>query len=203
LSAQLKEDLLAPGDDRAAVWNHRDVPVALKKRILRTVLGEIVLENTEAPPEQALWPHWEGRVHTQLRIPRNGRAKRRHVASRDVIELIDELSKLFEDKSIAATLSRLGYTTGQGKSWRAHRVANLPHYQRFPNHRQGDAWLTLSDAAKELAVSNTVIKRLIIEKVLPATQPVEAAPWIIERKHLQLPAVQAAAEAVRERCKPP
>ncbi len=203
LSAQQKEDLLALGEDLPAVWNHPDAPVTLKKRILRTVLREIVIDNTEAPPEHVLWLHWEGGVHTQLRIPRNGKGKHRQVASRDVIELIEELSKVFEDKTIAATLNRLGYTTGQGKSWRAHRVANLRHYHRLPNHRQRDAWLTLSDAAKTLTVSNTVIRRLITEKVLPATQPVEGAPWIIERKHLELPAVQAATAAVRERRKLP
>ncbi len=203
LSAQQKEDFLALGDDLPAVWNHPDAPVALKKRILRTVLREIVIDNTEAPPEHVLWLHWEGGVHTQLRIPRNGKGKHRHVASRDVIQLIEELSKVFEDKIIAATLNRLGYTTGQGKSWRAHRVATLRHYHRLPNHHQRDAWLTLSDAAKALAVSNTVIRRLIMEKVLPATQPVEGAPWIIERKHLELPAVQAATEAVHERRKLP
>jgi hypothetical protein len=47
-----------------------------------------------------------------LAIPRNGKGKHRRTAERDVIELIQELSKAFEDKVIAATLNRLGYTTG-------------------------------------------------------------------------------------------
>ena len=45
-------------------------------------------------------------------------------------------------------------------------------------------------------MSDTVIKRLIREQVLPATQVVQCAPWVIYRKDLELPAVQAQVQAV-------
>lgn len=45
-------------------------------------------------------------------------------------------------------------------------------------------------------MSNTVIKRLIREKVLPATQVVNCAPWVILRESLDLPAVRARIQAV-------
>jgi hypothetical protein len=46
-------------------------------------------------------------------------------------------------------------------------------------------------------VSDTVIKRLIREQVLPATQVVQCAPWVIDRKDIELPAVQAQVQAVQ------
>ncbi len=95
-------------------------------------------------------------------------------------------------------LNRLGYHTGQGKSWRAPRVANLRYYHRLPSYHKREDWLTLEQTAKRLDVSNTVVSRLIREGTLPARQVVRYAPWIIEVGDLERPAVQAAVQAVHE-----
>jgi hypothetical protein len=42
-----------------------------------------------------------------------------------------------------------------------------------------------------------VIRRLIRERTLPASQVVESTPWIICREDLSLPAVQAEVDAVK------
>ncbi|MCP4406589.1 MAG: helix-turn-helix domain-containing protein, partial [Gammaproteobacteria bacterium] len=169
-----------------------------RKRILRTVLKEIVLNNIDEPPMHELHLHWQGGVHTQLRVPRNGRGQHRRATDADVVELVRELSKVAEDKTIAAILNRLGYKSGQGKSWHAHRVVNLRHYHRLPKYDKRTDWVTLDQAAKRLDVSNTVVSRLIKEGTLPAKQVVRYAPWIIEIADLELPAVQRAIRAVHE-----
>jgi hypothetical protein len=56
----------------------------------------------------------------------------------------------------------------------------------------------VAQASQELGVSQTVIRRLIREKTLPAEQVVETTPWIIARQDLSLPAVQAEVDAVRQ-----
>ena len=63
--------------------------------------------------------------------------------------------------------------------------------------------LTLEQVAAILEVSNTVVRRLIKEQVLPARQLVSCAPWVIRREDLALPAVQTAAQAVRDGHKRP
>jgi excisionase family DNA binding protein len=113
-----------------------------------------------------------------------------------VIALVSELSKVCSDQTAAATLNRLGYRTGTGKTWRAHSVANLRHYHRLPNYEKGVSWLTIEQAARALQVSHTIVRRLITEKTLPATQVVPRAPWIIAHESLMLPGVQSAVEAV-------
>src|SRR5580700_3396589 len=50
---------------------------------------------------------------------------------------------------------------------------------------------------RELQVSDTVVKRLIRERVLPAKQVVKFAPWIIEKNNLLSPAVQQQVKAAR------
>lgn len=76
-------------------------------------------------------------------------------------------------------------------------MAGLRGYHEIAPFQKQDGWVTQEQAARELNVSDTVIKRLIREQVLPATHVVECAPWIINRKDLQLPTVQAEVQAVR------
>jgi hypothetical protein len=54
----------------------------------------------------------------------------------------------------------------------------------------------MEQAAEALQVSSMVVRRLIAEKVLPAKQIVKFAPWMIERLHLELPAVRKAIRIV-------
>ena len=111
--------------------------------------------------------------------------------------MIEELSKVCSDQAIAATLNRLGFKTGGGKTWRLHSVYNARYLHRLTNHRKANAWVTVEQATVELGVSQTVVRRLIRERVLPAKQVIELTPWIIERESLSLPEVQAAVQAVR------
>jgi len=196
LSEPQRERVLALGTDLLSLWQHPAAPVDLKKRILRTVLEEIVVNNTDDPPQHVLQLHWKGGVHTELRVARNGTGQHRRVADDKAVELITELSKICDDKTIAVVLNRLGYRTGQGQTWRVHHVWNVRHGRQLPNYRHTGEWLTLEATALELGVSNTVIKRLIAEGVLPATHVVDYAPWVIKRTDLQQPAVQARIQAV-------
>jgi DNA invertase Pin-like site-specific DNA recombinase len=198
LSEEQRSSLMALGSDLPTAWDHPDTDMSLRKRIVRSLIKEIVINNLDDPPSHELQLHWQGGVHTQLRIPRNGRGQHRRATDADVIELVCELSKIAEDKTIAAILNRLGYKSGHGKSWHAHRVASLRHIHRLPKYDKDTEWISLEQAAKKLAVSNTVVRRLIREDTLPARQVVRYAPWIIELVDLELPAVQRAVQAVHE-----
>ena len=108
-----------------------------------------------------------------------------------------------EAKIIAQVLNRLGYRTGQGQTWRVHHIYNVRYERRLPNYHKNGTWLTLQETARALQVSATVIKRLLKEGIVPAHQVVEGAPWVIERKNLELPLVQAHIQAVHAGRKPP
>jgi DNA invertase Pin-like site-specific DNA recombinase len=196
ISDEKKTELMALGDDVRTLWDHPDAPVQLKKRILRTVLNEIIVQSERDSSSHRLILHWAGGIHTELSVERNPSGQHRRRAERTVIDLVSELTKVCPDKAIAAILNRLGYKTGQEKSWNASRVAGLRGYHKIEPFQKQDGWVTREQAAELLKVSNTVIKRLIREQVLPATQVVLCAPWVIDRKDLELPAVQAQVQAV-------
>ena len=196
LSQEQHHALLTLGHDLATVWRHPAASEALKKRILRTVLHEIMIHTTQEPPEHVLQLHWHGGGHTEGRVARNTAGKHGRATEHDVIDVIRELSKVCRDLTIAATLNRLGYRTGTGKTWRAHSVACVRYQYRLPNFAKGTDWLTLSQAAQQLGVSATVLKRLMGQGLLPARQVVPSAPWIIQRADLDCAAVRTAVQAV-------
>jgi hypothetical protein len=177
-----RTELMALGEDVHTLWNHPDAPVQLKQRILRTVLNEIIVQSERESGTHRLILHWAGGVHTELSVERNPSGQHRRRAERTVIELVSELDKVCPDKAIAAILNRLGYKTGQEKSWNASRVARLRAYHNIEPFQRQDGWVTHQQAAEQLKVSDTVIKRLIREQVLPATLVVQCAPWVIHRK---------------------
>src|SRR5439155_14930786 len=72
LSEHERERLLALGADLRALWDHPAAPVELKKRILRTVIEEIVVKRSDEPPRHILHVQWKGGVHTELLVACNG-----------------------------------------------------------------------------------------------------------------------------------
>ena len=198
ISPEQKQRLGELGRDLKRLWEDPHAPVELKKRILRTVIEEIIVTAQEQAPEHRLQIHWVGGVHTELRVPRNPSGMHSRMADRSVIELVRELAKVCDDKTIAAVLNRLGYTTGQGNSWRLSRVTSFRHTHGIELCSAGSGSVTLEAAARELQVSNTLVERLIRSGILPARQVVRYAPWVIEEKDLELPAVQAAVGSARK-----
>lgn len=197
LSDEQRQRLLSLGHDLPTVWHHPGAPESLKKRILRTVLHEMLIDRTAEPPGYLLHLHWQGGVHTELWVARNLPGKHRRATDLHVLDLIRELSKVCRDATTAATRNRLGYRTGTGRAWRAHSIASVRYQYRLPNFPTGKDWVTLTQAAEQLTVSETVVKRLITQGTLPASQAVPSVPWVIHRADLDLGAVQSEVQAVQ------
>src|ERR1035441_9653913 len=198
LTPEQREQLLALGDDLEKLWDHPSSPASLKKRILRTVLEEIVADTTDGPPTVHLKLHWSGGVHTELTVRKNRTGHHDHVNSEEVTELIRELALVCEDSAIVSILNRLGYRTGIGNTWTEKRVQKVRHTKGFPACPPPEQrrWITMQQAAAMLKVSDAVVRRLVAQKTLPAKQIVKFAPWMIEREHLDLPAVHRAVRLV-------
>lgn len=200
LTIEQRQQLLTLGDDLEQLWDHPRSPAALKKRILRTVLQEVIADTTDDPPSVHLKLHWAGGSHTELIVRKNRTGYHNHVNSEEVTGLIRELALVCEDTSIVSILNRLGYRTGNGNTWTEKRVQHVRHTSGFPVCPPPDQrlWITMQQAAATLRVSEMVVRRLIAQKILPAKQIVKFAPWMIERIHLELPAVRKEIRRVHE-----
>jgi DNA invertase Pin-like site-specific DNA recombinase len=204
ISAEQKKQLLELGENLPRVWNDPQAPVELKKHILRTVIEEITVQSAPDSPEHRLQIHWVGGVHTELVVPRNKSGRNSRQADGKVLELVGELVKVCDDRMIAITLNRLGYRTGPGNHWNQSRVGAFRHTHGLPKFEKREDWVTLEEAARVLAVSSKTVHTLLRQGILPGRQVVSFAPWVIERKDLELPPVRAAVQAVQHgRCVPP
>jgi len=110
----------------------------------------------------------------------------------------------WSDEDIAASLNRMGMPTGQGKTWTARRVSSLRRVHGISAYRSADKdgkWLTMTEAAAKLGVTNHRIRRLIRGRVLPAEQVVAGAPFQIRASDLESDAVRAAIERTHGPCR--
>jgi hypothetical protein len=76
------EDLAA---DLEAVWNGAHADVRLKKRLVRTLIHEVVVDIDAEAGEILLVIHWKGGVHTELRLPRRRRGQNRTHTSPEIV----------------------------------------------------------------------------------------------------------------------
>ncbi len=192
-----KNKLIEMGNDLPNLWDDARTSLELKKQILRTVIQEIVINPVEEPAEYHLQVHWAGGVHTELRVPRNKSGMNRFSADDKLIELVAELAKVCDDENIATVLNRLGYRTGQGNAWRVSRVNGFRHTHGIAAFTKRDGWLTLQETVQALQLSERTVRKLIDRGILAAKQVVRFAPWVIEVKALEHPAVQAAVRAIK------
>jgi hypothetical protein len=192
LDENQRRRLLALGTDLHALWNDPAAPVELKKRILRTVVNEIIVDVNTISAQLELRIHWAGGVHTMLRVQKNKSGRNGSATDGDVIELVRDLAKRWSDGYIAGMLNRLGYQTGPGNSWNETRVKNLRLYHKIPVFTRGcdRPWLTMAESATELNVGVGVIRTMIKHRILTAHQIAKAAPWMIKREDLQCADVQ-------------
>jgi DNA invertase Pin-like site-specific DNA recombinase len=199
-SSEERERLLELGEDLAAAWAHPDASAQLKKRILRTVLVEIVADISESDPEVVLKLHWAGGAHTDLRVRKYRTGEHRYKTDRKVLDLVRDLAEVTTDRDITRVLNRLGCLTGKGNRFTEARVRALRSYHKIPvfDPSAERSWATMSEAVSRLGVSERTVRRFIERGILPARHAAPHAPWVIELSDLDRPEVQTAVVAARE-----
>jgi excisionase family DNA binding protein len=187
ISEQQRHTLLALGADLRRLWEHPQSAPEWKKRILRTVLTEIVV--TANGTEVQLLLHWRGGDHTQLRFEKVRRGQHRFVTDTNIIELVRGLARLQPDAMIASILNRNGHRTAHGERWTARSVCALRHRHAIdvcaPGEWQQRAELTLDEAASILKLNATTVLKWIRNGRLSATQLCPNAPWVVRQSDVE------------------
>jgi excisionase family DNA binding protein len=183
-SDAVKAELLALGEDLRRLWDHPASPPEFKKRIVRTVLKEIVATLNDDTIRLIL--HWQGGDHTELTLSKTRTGQHRYVTDADTIELIRSLARIQPDAMIASLLNRIGRRTAHGQSWNARRVCSVRNNHAIEVYREGERQargeLSVDETASILGVTQTTVLRLIREKRLAATHACTNAPWILRKE---------------------
>jgi excisionase family DNA binding protein len=197
--------LMALGQDLARAWDSPGATPETRKKIIRTVISEIIVDIVGDAFELII--HWEGGDHTRLTVKRNRAGQTRWTTDAEVVELVRALARQMPDETIAAVLNRSGKSTGHGNSWTRGRICSLRHQYGIAIYRDGEraerGEATLDEAAAALTVSQSTIRRLITEGALPASQHCKGAPWIIRQADLERDEIRRLADLRRLRRPPP
>ena len=198
--------LAALADNLSAVWSASTTNARLKKRIIRTVIQEVIADIDADAGEIVLVIHWMGGVHTQLRLPRRRRGQRNRTAL-DIIDAVRQLVLIANDDLIAGLLNRNKLTTGNGNRWTRERVTSLRSHHKIPVYRPAEngaeAWLNLTKAAAYLGVSPKTLRLAAESDDIQAMHPLPEGPWLFRRAALDGSAAQALVERVRHSAKHP
>ena len=178
------------------VWRSPDTDVRLKKRILRTLIEEIIVDIDGAAHEVIAVVHWKGGVHTEIRVPRRRRGQNRAHSKPSIVEAVRSLSRVCDDEVIASFLNRNGLRTGRGNRWTRERVTSLRSKRKIPrcsSDLERREWMTLTQAAAIVGTSAVTLRRAAERGEIVAEHPLADGPWVLNRKDVHEFAKRASA----------
>jgi hypothetical protein len=183
------------------VWSAPTTDARLKKRIVRTIIHEVVADIDDAADEIVLVVHWIGGVHSEMRLPKRRRGQR-NSTSADVFTAVRQLVLIANDDVIAGILNRNDLKTGNGNRWTRERVTSMRSNYRIPVFKPAEdgiePWLNLSNAAKLLQIAPKTLRLAAEAGEIEAIHPLPDGPWIFARAALTTSAARSITERARQ-----
>ena len=172
-----------------AVWYDHGADVRLKKRIVRTLIEEVIVDVDGAAGELILTIHWKGGVHTELRLPRRRRGQNNAQTPKTLLDAVIMLARICSDDLIAGILNRNGLLTGRGNRWSRERVTALRNHHSIPVYdcqkETTEGWMNLTKAAAFLGVSPRTLRLAVDRGEIEAEHPLPDGPWIFSKQVLE------------------
>ena len=197
-----RELLLQLAHDLPAAWNAPSTDMRTRQRLVHILAREIVCELDAANNEAVLLIHWVGGRHTEVRVPRVKSA--RYPADR-VPAAVDALRKLaghYSDRDVAISLNRMRCKTGDGEAWTMVRVREMRERLGLSEYHPAKAnggTISLMKAAEQLGICVGSAKSLALKGILPASQIMPGAPWLVPAEALTSDEVRIGVQRVIDR----
>jgi DNA invertase Pin-like site-specific DNA recombinase len=188
------------------VWNDPHTDARLKKRIVRTLLQEVIADVDSSGGEVILVLHWRGGVHTEVRVARRRRGHNSGHTSKQIVEAVAALTRICSDELMAGILNRHELKTGRGNRWTRVLVAALRSHHGIPcyslERRHAEGWMNLTEAATLLGLSARTVRLAVDRGELNAEHPLPEGPWIFQRRELETEAARALVRRARQGSRP-
>ncbi|MEE8524341.1 MAG: recombinase family protein, partial [Thermoanaerobaculia bacterium] len=197
LRAEDERTIRALGENFAQVWKDKSCPIELKKKIVSTVIEEVVASLRGETMRFVI--HWKGGVHTQIKVP----ARQLRSSSKtpeEALEIIRKLAPRYGDDRIAGVLNQNGFKTGKGLRWTQMRVTSARRSRGIRGHLRTPAnpyLFNLTQAAEYCGVGRHILQRLVADGVVTNEQEVPNAPWELRRAELDSESVREILEQYR------
>jgi len=205
-SAVAPEALGVLAENLQTVWSAPTTDARLKKRIVRTLIHEVIADIDDAASEIVIVVHWVGGTHSEMRLPKRRRGQR-NSTSADILDAVRRLVLIASDDLIAGLLNRNGLKTGNGNRWTRERITSLRSNYRIPVFKAAPdgigPWLNLGQAAKLLKVAPKTLRLAAEAGEIEASHPLSDGPWIFARAALTTEAAMSITERARQNPKYP
>jgi len=184
LSAQ--PELPSPGQlaatvaDLPALWSAPTTSDKDRKRLLRTLLGDVTITPSASDPAQlTVGLRWKSGASQQICLTRRKNATQLRATDPAAIEIACRIGPSLDNNALAAALNNAGHRTGTGQPFDGVAAANLRNYHHIPYPGLlDDGELTPRQAAGRTGVSTGTIHYWINAGYLPARRG-PAGRWAI------------------------
>ena len=174
--------LLHLARDLSLAWNAPSTDTRTKQRLIHILVREVVCELDEAANEAVLLVHWTGGRHSEVRVPRVKTGRYPGDMAPTAVDALRKLAGHWPDRELAVSLNRMRCKTNDGETWTTVRVREMRERLGLPEYDPANdrtEMISLMKAAERLGICVGSAKSLAIKGILPATQAMPGAPWLV------------------------
>jgi len=184
ITPQQREHIRMLAIDLPKAWDALTTTDRDRKKLIQTVLEEVIIKPRENQTIAHLCLRWRGGTITELKVQMPPRHAPTIRTGEDTIELMRRLACHYKDSTIAGILNRQGRKTAQGFSFTQNRVGNIRRHWNIPkyipkeNQPEGEL-VTIQKTADILKVAPSTLHRWLNEGIIAGEHITHGAPWQI------------------------
>ncbi|MET0988436.1 MAG: recombinase family protein [Steroidobacteraceae bacterium] len=194
-----RDEFLQLATQLESLWP--DADPRLRKRIVRALIQEVIVNVDDVTAEVVLVIHWKGGVHNELRFPRRRRGQNNAHSSPQVLDAVRLLANICTDDLIASALNRSALPTGRGNRWSRERITSLRTHHKiacFNKERSSiEGWMNQTQAAAFLDISAGALRLAVSRGEIQAQHPLPDGPWVFNRRDLQTSAARELVQRIK------
>jgi len=172
--------LAAAVADMHALWDAPSTSDKDRKRLLRTLLGDVTLAQSRQSQELRVGLRWKSGASQELIVQRRPAVTEWRRACDETVALARELGPRMNNPDLAAALNAAGHQTGAGRAFDATAACNLRHAYRIgsPNLLT-DGELTVRAVATRLGCSISIVQGWLKTGKLVGRRTNSSGHWAI------------------------
>ena len=175
------------GADVRAVFHAPTTTWRERKQLLRAMIAEVVVTVHAEDRRAGVVIVWEGGATVAFDLDLNKTGKHFRTTDEDTVDLVRRLAERYDDRTIAAILSKQGRRTGTGLPFTKTRVKTLRVSRGIAAFQppavtpedDDDPVLSITAAEKSLGINRTTLYRWLNDGFIAGEQLTPGGPWHI------------------------
>jgi DNA invertase Pin-like site-specific DNA recombinase len=180
------------GADVRAVFHAPTTTWRERKQLLRALITEVVVTVQSAERRADVSVVWEGGAATSFTFGLNKTGGHFRTTDEDTVDIIRRLAERYDDRTIAAVLSKQSRRTGTGLAFTKTRVKTLRVSRGIPAYAppavvtpidDDEPVVSITQAEKLLGISRVTLYRWLADGFIVGEQLTPGSPWHIRISH--------------------